>query len=257
LSLRGQHQEADEQARQAMHIGRAVEDPAVIGRLPNLRGVTAILLKRFDEAEAHLLEAIDAFRADQDRPGEAAALCNLSRVHIELGRTMNAIDVAQQGVRIYESLGLGLRLANGKYALGQALISAGRGPEALEALTDAGSLFHESRQRLWEGMTHYRLAEVQLALHHPAEAAAHAEQALALGAIGGEWRRAIILTLLGKALMELGERDRADACWRKALSIHERLGEAEGDDVRVLLAQASQPVPATPPWRPSSPPRPR
>ncbi|WP_413798690.1 AfsR/SARP family transcriptional regulator [Streptomyces iranensis] len=257
LSLRGQHEEADEQARRAMHIGRAVEDPAVIGRLPNLRGVTAILLKRFDEAEAHLTEAIDAFRADQDRPGEAAALCNLSRVHIELGRTMSAIDVAQQGVRIYESLGLGLRLANGKYALGQALISAGRGPEALEALTDAGSLFHESRQRLWEGMTHYRLAEVHLALHQPAEAAAHAEQALTLGAIGGEWRRAIVLTLLGKALMELGERDRADACWREALSIHERMGQAEGDGVRVLLAQASQPVRATPPWGTSSPPRPR
>ncbi|MFD8335161.1 BTAD domain-containing putative transcriptional regulator [Streptomyces solisilvae] len=257
LSLRGQRKEADEQAQRAMFIGRAVEDPAVVGRLSNLRGVTAILLRRFDEAEAHLREAVDAFQADHNRPGEASALCHLSQVHIELGRTTSAIDAARQGVRIYENLGRGLRLANGKYALGQALTSAGRDAEALEALTDALNLFHESRQRLWEGMTHYRLTEIQLALRQPAEAAVHAEQSLAVGAIGGEWRRALTLTLLGKALMELGEGDRAEACWRKALSIHDELGTAEADDVRLLLDRLAQPALPTAGTAASSPPRPR
>ncbi|WP_240812465.1 hypothetical protein [Streptomyces sp. DASNCL29] len=84
--------------------------------------------------------------------------------------------------------------------------------ELLEAL----STFRDNRQRLWEGSTHARLAEVYLASNHPAEAATHAEQALALGSIGNKWRRGSILSVLGQALEQLGQPDRARARRRKA-----------------------------------------
>ncbi|MFK4273988.1 tetratricopeptide repeat protein, partial [Streptomyces milbemycinicus] len=148
-------------------------------------------------------------------------------------------ELARQGVKIYEDLGRTLRLANGKYALGLVLTRAGRPDEALEQLTDALSLFHESRQPLWEGMTHQRIAEAHLTVDRPAQAASHAEQALALRGIGGEWRRAIVLTVLGKALIEIGQTGRAEACWREALSIHEQLGATEADEVRGLLTPAA------------------
>lgn len=93
----------------------------------------------------------------------------------------------------------------------------------------------ESRQRLWEGTAHYRIAQVHFAARRPAQAAQHAEQALATGCVGGDWMRANILTLLGSALNALGQLDRARACWLKALALHEEAGSREADTVRALL----------------------
>lgn len=98
-------------------------------------------------------------------------------------------------------------------------------------------MFRDSRQRLWEGMATFRLAEVDLAAGLPAQAAAKAEQALAvLRGIGGEWRRGNVLTVLGQALNDIGQPGRAQVCWREALDIYETLGSAEVEAVRKLLA---------------------
>lgn len=115
----------------------------------------------------------------------ATALCNLSRVHLLTGRPNSAIDLARQGIEIYDRLGLTLRLANGRYALGVAFTHADRHPEALEEFGEALRIFAQNRQRLWEGATHFRIAEARLRSRRPALAAQHAEQALALGCIGG------------------------------------------------------------------------
>ncbi|MET7765859.1 BTAD domain-containing putative transcriptional regulator [Streptomyces sp. NPDC005393] len=239
-NLTGRLPEADAEAERALALGSAVKDYVAMGRALTERGIIAHLSRtRWDDAERHFLQAIEAYRAVDDRPGEASALCNLSRAYVEMNRIESAVELARQGVRIYESLGRTLRLANGKYALGIALTGAGSLAQALEQLTEALGLFREHRQPLWEGMAHQRLAEAQLAIRRPAEAATHAEQALALRGIGGEWRRAIVLTLLGKALLELGQNGRAEACWREALSIHERLGAPEAEDVRSLLTPAA------------------
>ncbi|MER8162530.1 BTAD domain-containing putative transcriptional regulator [Streptomyces sp. NPDC094472] len=239
-NLTGRLEEADAEAERALALGSTVEDHVTMGRALTERGIIAHLSRtRWDDAERHFLRAIDAYRAVDDQPGEASALCNLSRAYVEMGRIDSAVDLARQGVRIYGSLGRTLRLANGKYALGIALTGSGSLTHALEQLTEALGLFREHRQPLWEGMTHQRMAEAHLSIGRPAEAATHAEQALALRGIGGEWRRAIVLTLLGKALLELGQNERADACWREALSIHERLGAPEAEDVRGLLTPAT------------------
>ncbi|WP_275561754.1 BTAD domain-containing putative transcriptional regulator [Streptomyces sp. 5-6(2022)] len=238
-SLAGRYDQADDEARRAAALGLAADDPVSACRALNQRGIIALVQQRLNEAETHLLQAITAFRKDRNAPGEASALCNLSRVHLELARVASAVELARQGVKIYEDLGRTLRLANGKYALGLVLTRAGRPDEALAHLTDALSLFHESRQPLWEGMTHQRIAEAHLTVDRPAQAASHAEQALALRGIGGEWRRAIVLTVLGKALIAIGQTGRAEACWREALSIHEQLGAAEADEVRGLLEPAA------------------
>ncbi|MGY0062653.1 BTAD domain-containing putative transcriptional regulator [Streptomyces sp. LZ34] len=241
LSLRGEYEQADEQARLAMVAGLATKDFGIAGHILNQRGTTALSLGRVREAEAHVSQAIEAFQATGDRPGEAGTLCSLSRVHLTLGRTASAVELARTGVAMYESLGRTSHLANGKYALGVALTAAGHSLEAVEQLTHALGHFRDSRQRLWEGSTHLRLAEAHLAMRRPAQAAAHADQARTLGGIGGERWYAVMLTVLGKALMELGHAGRAQACWSDALAIHERLGAAEAEDVRALLAPCTAP----------------
>ncbi|KIF07198.1 regulator [Streptomyces sp. RSD-27] len=232
----GRFTEADDEARQAMDLARLAGDPLPSCWAPNDRGIIALYQGRHADGERFLLEAIENFRADGNNIGEASALCNLSRIHVVLGRLSSAIELAEQGIAIYDRMGLTLRLANGRYALGIALTQAGRLTEALEQLGEALSLFHDNRQPLWEGVTHFRLAEAHLAALRPTLAAKHAEQAIALRGIGGEWRRATVLTVLGKALRRLGQPDRARACWRDAETVFRQLGSAELAEVQALLA---------------------
>ncbi|MER6556627.1 BTAD domain-containing putative transcriptional regulator [Streptomyces sp. NPDC001027] len=241
LGVSGQFTESDREAGAALTLGLAAEDPVVCAQAPNQQGIIALYNGRHEEAEQHLTKALAAFRADRNTPGEASALCNLSRVHLATGRTESAVSLARQGVTIYErdDTGMALRLANGKYALGLALTSAGEITLALRTLTDALGMFQDARQQLWHGMTLFRLAELHLADHGPARAAACAEQALAvLHGIGGDWRRANVLTALGRGLHGVGQLDRARVCWQEALSVFETLGSPEAADVRTLLASA-------------------
>ncbi|MFI2434349.1 AfsR/SARP family transcriptional regulator [Streptomyces sp. NPDC018693] len=246
LGVSGQFEESDREASDALRLGLAVDDPVVCAQAPNQQGIIALYNGRHDEAERHFTRALAAFRADRNKPGEASALCNLSRVHLATGRTESAVSLARQGVTLYErdNTGMALRLANGKYALGLALTRAGDTRLALDTLSDALAVFQDARQRLWHGMTLFRLAEVHLAEVHradgaAAQAAAHAEQALAvLHGIGGEWRRANVLTALGRGLYGVGQIDRAKVCWQEALGIFETTGSPEAMDVRKLLAAA-------------------
>ncbi|MFI9152886.1 BTAD domain-containing putative transcriptional regulator [Streptomyces sp. NPDC053367] len=238
LSRAGRWEEAGEEAERAIELGRRTDDPWTNGNAHNEQGIITNCQNRRAASEAHLLAAIHAFRLDGNRAGEASALCNLSRVLVSLGRVTPAIDLVREGIAIYDRLGLTFRLANARYALGIALGHAGRHGEALDELTDALQTFVENRQRLWEGTTHFRIAQVHLAARRPAQAAQHSEQALSTGCIGGEWMRANILTLLGRSLQQLGETDRARACWREALTIHEAAGAPEADELRGLLHPA-------------------
>ncbi|MEU0452719.1 MULTISPECIES: BTAD domain-containing putative transcriptional regulator [unclassified Streptomyces] len=231
----GRFDEAAVEASKAMTLESA-EDPWSMCNAPLERGVIAFYKNELEAAETYLSIALDNFRDDRNAPGEASALCNLSRVHLALGKTSTAISLVEQGIEIYDGLGAALRLANGRYALGLALTVAGRYGEALEQLSAALAVFRENRQPLWEGVTHFRIAEVHLAAGRPPLAAAHAEQAIALRGIGGEWRRGTVLTVLGKALRELGQPDRARACWQEALTIYDKLGSAEASEVRALLS---------------------
>lgn len=241
-STAGRFDEADEQARLAMDLGRSSGDPWTRGNAPNERGILALYENRHLDAETHLSQARDAFRADANKPGEASALCNLSRVHLATGRVASAVELAKQGIAIYAEAdtGLALRLANGKYALGLALTAGGQTTEARAVLIEALGVFQESRQQLWHGMTLFRLAEVHLADRRYAVAAANAEQALSvLHGIGGEWRRANVLTVLGRGLAALGQTDRARVCWNEALTVFEGLGSPEAAHVHELLHPAA------------------
>ncbi|MFI8790757.1 BTAD domain-containing putative transcriptional regulator [Streptomyces sp. NPDC055105] len=236
LIASGRFEEASVEAATATALKEAADDPWLSANAPNEQGIIAICKNEHAEGEAYLLKAIEAFRDDGNRPGEASALCNLSRVLVSMGRAEPAIELVEQGMAIYDELGLTLRLANARYALGIALNYAGRQSDALEQLSEALKVFVENRQRLWEGTTHFRLAQVHLSSGRSAQAAQHAEQALATGCIGGDWMRANVLTLLGRSLDGLRQADRARACWREALSIHEAAGASEVADLRSLLS---------------------
>ncbi|MFE0103356.1 BTAD domain-containing putative transcriptional regulator [Streptomyces sp. NPDC059009] len=235
LSKVGRFEEGAAELERAAELALASKDPWTSGNAPNEQAIITNCLNQPDVSETHLLKAIEAFRADGNRPGEASALCNLSRALVSLDRTSKAIELAQQGIAIYDDLGLTFRLANARYTLGVVLLHAGRHQEALDELTQSLEVFRDNRQRLWQGVAHYRIAEVLWSTGQAAQAARHAEQALATGCVGGEWMRANVLTLLGQALEGLGQVDRARACWRDALAIHGEAGAPEAAQLRELL----------------------
>ncbi|MBV2357735.1 winged helix-turn-helix domain-containing protein [Streptomyces sp. J2-1] len=236
----GRFDDADAAAVEAFRAAEEADDPVPRCWSPNTRGIIALYQGRHEDGERHLTLAIGNFRADANRPGEASALCNLSRIHLAGGRVDSAVALARQGIVIYDSTGNALRGANARYALGLALTRNGQLDEAVECLLSALDTFRDSRQRLWEGMTLFRLAEADLAARRPAQAAPRAESALSvLRGIGGEWRRGLVLTVLGRALDGVGQPGRAQVCWQEALRLYEELGSPEADEVRGLLAPSA------------------
>ncbi|MFI6462662.1 BTAD domain-containing putative transcriptional regulator [Streptomyces sp. NPDC050528] len=225
-----------QEAEQATELATQADDPLTCCWSSNISGVVALYQNRHEEGAAHFTRAIESFRVLGDRPGEASALCNLSRIHLATSRTASAVALAQQGTAMYDDMGHDLRGANGRYALGLALTQSGQLSEATECLNQALQVFRDSRQRLWEGMTLFRLAELDLAASRPAQAAVNAEAALTLlRGIGGDWRRGNVLTVLGRGLAGIGQPGRAQVCWREALDLFETLGAPEADQVRGLL----------------------
>ncbi len=185
----GQFEQAYQEARQALALSEASDDALPCCWAANLLGIYSFYQSRYDEAEEFLERAIASFRACGDLSGAASALCNLSRLHLQTERPDSAVGLARQGTEMYEELGHTLKAANGHYALGLALGKNSQPTDAVAHLKQALTVFRASRQRLWEGMTLFRLAEVDLLAQRPAQAAANAEMALTpLREIGGEWR---------------------------------------------------------------------
>lgn len=241
----GRFDQAEQEAARIMALVDPALDPLPGCWASNALGIMALYQNRHDDGETYFSQAIEAFRLIGDRPGEASALCNLSRIHLATGRIGSAVELAQQGTDIYDGMGHALRSANGRYALGMALTRRESFTEATDRLQEALVAFRESRQRLWVGMTLFRLAEVDLAAGRAVESAAGAEQSLtALRGIGGDWRKANVLTVLGQALVRIGQFGRAQVCWHEALGIYDGSGSPEAVEVRALLARFASVMPA-------------
>lgn len=238
LLVSGRIKQAEEEARSAMALAASADDSTAASWVANNRGLTCLHQHRYAAGRDLFNQAIEGFRATGNRAGEASALSNLSRAQLGMGNVTEAVEIAQHALAAYLAMGRTMRLANGHFAVGVALTRAGRHDEALDEFSEALDIFGEHRQRLWQGATNFRIAEVHLAAGRPSRTALHAEQALALGCIGGDRMRGNVLTLLGRALAALGQAGRARACWQEALSLYEQNGVQEAGEVRALLATA-------------------
>ncbi|WP_240439724.1 AfsR/SARP family transcriptional regulator [Streptomyces europaeiscabiei] len=239
LLVNGRIQQAEAEAQTALDLASAAQDDTAVSWAANDLGLICLHQGRYPDGKAFFERALKGLRAAGNRPFEATCLGNLSRAHLGMDDVEKAVEIARRGLALHIDIGRTLRLGNSHYAMGITLNRAGRHAEALVQFSEALGILSEHRQRLWEGTTNFRIAEVHLAARRPAQAARHAEQALALGCIGGDRMRGNVLTLLGRTLSALGQVDRARACWQEALSLYECSGAPETAEVRALLTPAT------------------
>ncbi|MFI6876100.1 BTAD domain-containing putative transcriptional regulator [Streptomyces sp. NPDC050400] len=232
---------AEEQAALAVGLAAAAHDDTALSWGANNRGLICLRQGRHADAKVFFGQAIKGFRALGNRPFEATSLGNLAQAHLGLGDTADAVEIAQRSLKVHTESGQTVRLANSHYVVGISLTQVGAYSEALVQLGEALTIFGNHRQRLWQGTTHFRIAEVQLAARRPTQAALHAEQALALSCIGGDPVHGKVLTLLGHALAGLGQADRARACWREALRLVEQTASPGAAELRTFIERGSDP----------------
>ncbi|WP_405723702.1 winged helix-turn-helix domain-containing protein [Streptomyces sp. NBC_01537] len=221
LMSAGRIAESGMEARRALPLGRITGDPVTFGYAHNLLGISERWAGRFAESVQHYTVALQSFREDGNMPAEASTLGNLSRLQVELGDVDSAVENGRRMADIYKDLGAGSRYGNGLYVMGVALTAAARLGNAQMHLTEAMGIFQSERQRMWEGLTHFRLADMHIRADQWQEALPHAEHSVAiLKEVGAVQQAAEALKLLARILGNFGQDVRARACRREALAVN-------------------------------------
>ncbi|MET9932586.1 BTAD domain-containing putative transcriptional regulator [Streptomyces sp. NPDC006324] len=101
----GRFDEADGEAHEAMDLASSTGDALPLCWAANALGIMALYQGRTEDGERFLTRATAAFRACDDEAGEASALCNLSRIHLAMGQTDVAVELAQRGTGMYDTMG--------------------------------------------------------------------------------------------------------------------------------------------------------
>ncbi len=116
--------EADEASRQALALALAtsVADPIPRCEAHTDRGIVAVYRHRYADAERHFQTALPAFRADDNLPGVANSLSNVSRVYAATGR-------AEGGDRAPGRVHHPPRALRGRPPGGQQLVRHGHRPD--------------------------------------------------------------------------------------------------------------------------------
>ncbi|MFE6525779.1 BTAD domain-containing putative transcriptional regulator [Streptomyces sp. NPDC057794] len=191
---------------------------------------------RFDEAVAHLQQALVLSRELGDRAARASVIANLGDAYLHAGRLREAVEYARRGLvldRIAGNVwGEGIALSN----LGDAYQRMGRYDEALDCLRRALVVLRAGGNRWVEGVTLDILGTIHHRLGRYGESVDHYHRAIATHRdIGNRWGEGHTLGHLGDVHLEGGETEAARASWRHALAIFAEFGHPDAERVRERL----------------------
>jgi tetratricopeptide (TPR) repeat protein len=237
LDIGGYHQEsATIQAlalRAALRTGdRAAQASALLGL-----GGTDWRLRRYDEADRHLRDALTIFAGLGDQSGQARTLANLGVVESCRGRHERAAELHREALAIFRETGDRLGQARALETLGLALCQQGRQQQASGLQRQALDLYRELGERHGEARMLESIGVTDWALGRHDEAAAHFLAAIAIfdetGDILGQAHA------LGNLAAEEGWQGRygkATEYQAAAITLFRQVGDRSGE-ARVLSAR--------------------
>ncbi|MFH8610332.1 AfsR/SARP family transcriptional regulator [Streptomyces sp. NPDC018029] len=235
---------AERALREALRLAAATGDLLVGAEGGHELGIVLMGTGRHEEALEQLRLAYARFGALGGHDDRIRILSHMARAYVSLGRRAAADTALVESVRQARRSGSTSTLAHVLYQAGCALLTDGRAAAAAERLREAQRLHGRTRDPRWEALCWARLAYCELDENRPGEAMRCADAALAVeGELGDAFCHALAMAARGRALLALGDLDRARAALRIAHRVMERRGAAEATEIATLLADLRRAVP--------------
>jgi DNA-binding SARP family transcriptional activator/tetratricopeptide (TPR) repeat protein len=156
--------------------------------------------RRHREALSYAEQCLGLFRSARHRPGQAKALNAVGWFHALLDSYEEALQYCQQALELQEELGDRYGQAETLDSLGYAHHHLGRHPEAITCFHAARALFRE---------------------------------------FGFPYREAVVSNFLGDAHDAMGDAELARAAWQHALDVLDQLGHQDAEEIRQKLKQVA------------------
>ncbi|MFD6437700.1 BTAD domain-containing putative transcriptional regulator [Streptomyces venezuelae] len=232
---------AEHALRESLHLAAGCGDLLVGAEGSHELAIVLMGTGRFAMALEQLRLAYARFGALGGHDDRIRILSHMARAYVALGRRPAADTAIDEAVRQARRSGSTHTLAHVLYQAGCALLADGGAAAAAEQLREAQRLHGRARNPRWEALCWARLAYCELEQGRPGEAMRCADAALAVeGELGDAFCHALAMAARGRALLALGDLERARAALRIAHRVMERRGALEADEIAGLLAK----------WRP-------
>lgn len=221
---------------------RACADQRAEAQMHIQLGSTHRSLGHLDVAADHFGRALELFRAEVHRLGEASALDQLGVVELRLARYDAAIAYFEQARAIHQEIGRPRGVALMNFNIGQALIVAGHPREAVDYLRTAVHQFQAIGERYHRARTLSALAEAFIHAGQLESADAPLREAMTITqGIGATYDRAHIHVRLADLADASGQPDQARDHLEQALSLFMQVEAPHAAQVRARLDQAGAP----------------
>lgn len=200
-------------------------------------------LRRYDDADAHLRDALDLYRQSGDQAGQAHTLLSLALACGRQDRHAEALAHSRQAIDLYRAAGNRRGQALTLNAAGWFLSQLGDHHQAFALCQQALALLDELGDQHGLAGTWDSIGYIRHHLGDHAEARNCYQQALALfQEIGERYGEAGTLTRLGDTCRAVGDPDAARAAWQHALAILDDLDDPDAEQVRAKLATLHRPA---------------
>ena len=222
----------------ALAAARRLDDRLALASTHRGLGRIYVVLRRFDESEAHLSAALELVRELGDRQSQAHIHRHLGGLYEAWERLPEALHHAEEALAVFEELGDRPGTARALNAVGWA--RAMLGEDLHRALVDCGRalvMFREVNDVLAEAATWDSLGYVHHRLHDLPEAVRCYREALPRYRESGDrYEEAATLQRLGDTHVLAGDHDAARAVWQEALDILDGLGHGNVEALRSKVA---------------------
>jgi DNA-binding SARP family transcriptional activator len=193
-------------------------------------------LRRYTEAQDHLIQALALYQRLGDHIGQAQAHRSFALVLDRQDLYAEALDHAQQAFELFQSAGHRTGQARSMNALGWFHIQLGHHERGLSYCQQALDLQREIADQYGQADTLDSIATAYRAVGNDEEAIAHYQQAVLLyREFGHRQSEADTLACLGDMHFALGRPTEAREAWQGALAILDELGHPDASAAREKL----------------------